>query len=788
MYEKGNYRVLLEAKYYASAHHRLVTDSAGNPVDYIFLKVNKAFEEMTNLAGEKIIGRKVTEVFPGIEKSSFDWIGTYGKVAIKGGNIRFEQYSEPLQRWYDVIAYSEEQGFFTTIFLDITDRKKEEELLRNSEMRFRALVGNMQCGIVVEDDKRNILLTNQVFCDIFAIPVPPEALIGSDCSKAAEEVKHHLADPDLFPSRTTEIIEQRRTVIGEEVQFVDGRAYERDYIPVFAENSIFIGHMWQYRDITERKEAEKALARHSQLQKLLMELMAEFINIPLEKLDEAINVALRELGKFVGADRVYVFAYDFEKGICTNTYEWCAPGIAPQIENLKAVPLDLVPDWVSCHVRGEVIDIPDVPEMPPGAVKDILEPQEILSLLAIPMMAETECVGFVGFDAVKQKRDYSPEERKLLSIFARMLSNVSLRRKAEEIIRHTSFHDSLTGLYNRRYMEQEMDRLDTKRQLPLSIIMADLNGLKLVNDTYGHEKGDELLKKAAHILSKACREEDIVARWGGDEFVILLPQTTTDNARLLGKRITGLCSNTNEEDVPVSMALGVASKTGPEEDLKATLSDAEDDMYREKLTARHSTKSEVFKMLIKILEEKSCETEAHIQGMQNIARLIGNKINLSNTELDRLNTLITLHDIGNINIAEDILTKEEPLTAEEWEAIKKHPETGSRIAGIEKEFAVVADEIQAHHENWDGSGYPYGIKGKEIPLLARITAIADALEVMQSGRPYKKALNKSEIVAELKRCSGIQFDPELIKALLPSADMKHSKDPGDNRENAPDQP
>jgi diguanylate cyclase (GGDEF)-like protein/PAS domain S-box-containing protein len=773
VYEQGNYRVLLETSYYALAHHRLVMDRAGNPVDYIFLKVNRAFEEMTDLAGKKIIGRKVTEVLPGIEKSEFDWIGTYGKVAMTGGSIRFEQYSKPLQRWYEVIAYSEEKGFFTTVFLDITDRKKEEELLRNSEMRFRSLVGNMQCGIVVEDDKRNIILTNQGFCEIFSIPAPPEALIGSDCSKAAEEVKHLLADPELFPSRTTAIIEQRRTVIGEEIHFADGRVYERDYIPVFAENNNFIGHMWQYRDITERKKTEKALTHHSQLQKLLMELMADFINIPLEKLDDAINVALKELGEFVGADRVYVFDYDFKKGICTNTYEWCAPGISPQIENLKAVPLDIIPDWVGCHVRGEAMDIPDVPEMPPGAVKDILEPQEILSLLAIPMMAGTDCVGFVGFDAVKQKRDYSPEERKLLSIFARMLSNVSLRRKAEEIIRHTSFHDSLTGLYNRRYMEQEMKRLDTKRQLPLSIIMADLNGLKLVNDTYGHEKGDELLKKAAHILGKACREEDIVARWGGDEFVILLPQTTTENARLLCKRITGLCSKADVEDVPVSMALGVASKTDPKGDLKATLSDAEDNMYRDKLTARHSTKSETFKMLIKILEEKSCETEAHIQGMQNMARLIGNKINLSNTEFDRLNTLINLHDIGNINIDEEILTKEGPLTAEEWEAIKKHPETGSRIAGLEKEFASVADEILAHHEHWDGAGYPYGIKGKEIPLLARITAIADAFEVMQSGRPYKKALNKSEIIDELKRCSGTQFDPELIKALLPSADIKH---------------
>lgn len=767
-------RVLLETNNnYAFAHYRVVTDNAGNPVDYIFIKVNRAFEEMTDLVGEEIIGRKITEVFPDIGKSDFDWIGTYGKVATTGSCVSFEQYTETLQRWHEVIAYSEDHGFFTTVFVDVTARKQNEKLLRKSEMRFRSLVGNMQSGIVVEDDERNIILTNQVFCEIFSIPVPPEMLIGKNCSKAAEEIKHHLADPDQFPKRTTEIIDQRQIVIGEEIYFADGRVYERDYIPVFAENSNFIGHMWQDQDITDKKQTEIVLAHQSQLQKLLMELMSEFINIPLEKLDDAIDVALRELGVFVGADRVYIFAYDFAKGICTNTYEWCAPGITPQIENLKAVPLDIIPDWVSCHVRGEAMDIPDVPNMPPGAVKDILVPQEILSLLAIPMMAGNDCVGFVGFDAVKQNRDYTPEERKLLSIFARMLSNVSLRRNAEEIIRHTSFHDSLTGLYNRRYLEQEMERLNTKRQLPLSIIMADLNGLKMVNDTYGHEKGDELLKNAAAILGKACREEDIVARWGGDEFVILLPQTTSEDARLLCKRITDLCSDEKVEDIPVSMALGLASKTEHKEDLSLALTEAEDNMYREKLAVRQSTKSDVFKLLLKILEEKSFETKTHIQGMQNIARVISKEIKLSGPEFDRLNKLIMLHDIGIINISEEILTKAGPLTASEWEMIKKHPEIGSRIAGIEKEFACVSDEVLAHHEHWDGSGY-HGLNGKEIPLLARIIAIADAFEVMQSGRPYSKALITKEVIAELKRCSGTQFDPELVEVLLSTVDIKHA--------------
>jgi diguanylate cyclase (GGDEF)-like protein/PAS domain S-box-containing protein len=347
-----------------------------------------------------------------------------------------------------------------------------------------------------------------------------------------------------------------------------------------------------------------------------------------------------------------------------------------------------------------------------------------------------------------------------------IVEDISQRKLAEEKIRHMSFHDQLTDLYNRYYLEEEFKRLDTERQLPLSIIIADVNGLKLINDTYGHLTGDQLLCKAAEIIRKNSRSEDIVARWGGDEFVILLPQTGALEAEIIRKRISAGCEKAYIEDFPVSLALGSATRTDSTKSVSALLKEAEDLMYEQKLIESRSTKSAVLGALLKTLAAKSYETETHTRNMQEIAVKIGRTLGLPDSEINRLILLITLHDIGKINIPEEILTKERPLTEEEWEIIKKHPETGHRIAMATEEFAHVAEDILSHHERYDGLGYPRKLKGDAIPLLARITAVADAFEVMSNGRPYRKAMTREEIIAEFKNCSGSHFDPELVEILL----------------------
>lgn len=347
-----------------------------------------------------------------------------------------------------------------------------------------------------------------------------------------------------------------------------------------------------------------------------------------------------------------------------------------------------------------------------------------------------------------------------------IIEDISQRKIAEDIVRHISFHDQLTDLYNRYYLEEEMNRLDTERQLPLSIIIADVNGLKLINDTYGHLIGDQLLCMAAEIFRDNSRSEDIVARWGGDEFVILLPQTDEVMAEMIRKRISESCEKAYIEDFPISLALGSATRNDLKKTFTELLKEDEDMMYEQKLTESRSTKSAVLGALLKTLAAKSYETETHTRNMQEIAVKIGKTLGLPDSEINRLILLITLHDIGKINIPEEILTREGPLTEKEWEIMKKHPETGHRIAMATEEFAHVAEDILSHHERYDGLGYPRRLKSDTIPLLARITAVADAFEVMSNGRPYKNKMTREEIITEFKACSGKHFDPELVEILL----------------------
>jgi HD-GYP domain-containing protein (c-di-GMP phosphodiesterase class II) len=166
------------------------------------------------------------------------------------------------------------------------------------------------------------------------------------------------------------------------------------------------------------------------------------------------------------------------------------------------------------------------------------------------------------------------------------------------------------------------------------------------------------------------------------------------------------------------------------------------------------------------MQVKSFETEAHSGNMHKFARRLGIRLGLSADELSRLDLVIRLHDIGKINIPAEILGKKGPLTADEWVIMKRHTEIGYRIVQATEEFAHVAQEILSHHEKWDGTGYPQNLKGEEIPYLSRIANVVDSYEVMLNGRPYKKPMSEEEIIAELKRCSGTQFDPNLVEVFL----------------------
>jgi PAS domain S-box/diguanylate cyclase (GGDEF) domain/uncharacterized domain HDIG len=345
------------------------------------------------------------------------------------------------------------------------------------------------------------------------------------------------------------------------------------------------------------------------------------------------------------------------------------------------------------------------------------------------------------------------------------------KKKKQERIEYLSFHDSLTGVYNRRFFEEELKRLDVKRNLPVTLVMADVNGLKLANDAFGHSTGDKLLQKAAEVMKNECRSDDIIARIGGDEFVILLPRTTAEQAATIVKRINDTLSWERTESNVIapfvlSISFGWETKLEESQDMSAVFKKAEDHMYRRKLSESTSMRHETIKVIIQTLYEKSEREQQHSVEVSEICQAFGAAMELSVEHINELRTAGLMHDIGKIVLNDHILDKPGDLTDSEWFELKRHAETGYRILESVKEFSQLAEYVLAHHERWDGKGYPKGLRGKEIPLEARIIAIADSYNAMVSDRPYRKALSKEEAIEEILKNTGTQFDPVITKVFV----------------------
>jgi len=328
------------------------------------------------------------------------------------------------------------------------------------------------------------------------------------------------------------------------------------------------------------------------------------------------------------------------------------------------------------------------------------------------------------------------------------------------------YKDKLTGLYNRDFFEAELSRLDSPRQLPISVIMGDMNGLKLINDAFGHEMGDKALKRVAEMMKKIFRKEDIISRIGGDEFVVLLSCTPEKTALNIIKRIKDQCNLNPVDFIKISISFGVATKTREEENINEILRRAENRMYFSKLNESKDAKSSMIKYLKDKLEEISLETKAHYERLKSLCLMLADEIGLGEKEKEELKLLCEFHDIGKIGVPSHILQKRGALSDDEWEKVRRHSEIGYHIIGASKDTMAIDELILVHHERWDGKGYPGLLRNDEIPLVVRIFAIADAYDAMVNERPYKKRLTHEEALKEIENKAGSQFDPNLAKIFV----------------------
>jgi diguanylate cyclase (GGDEF)-like protein/PAS domain S-box-containing protein len=353
-----------------------------------------------------------------------------------------------------------------------------------------------------------------------------------------------------------------------------------------------------------------------------------------------------------------------------------------------------------------------------------------------------------------------------------IVHDITARKQAEYRLQHIGFHDALTGLKNRSYFEKELLRLESENPTSLGLIICDLDGLKLVNDTLGHHQGDKHLMAIAAILTECFPDSDVLARIGGDEFAIIKVGATIDYIQTAcAKAVHKISEHNLNACIPLGLSFGYSIGNGTLSSIKRLIVEADNSMYREKLQRGSNARSAIVQNAIKLLNERDFISEGHADRLHTLMTKLANAAGPVSFKTADLSLLAKYHDIGKVGIPDHIIFKPTKLSLEETSIMQRHSEIGQRIALSSSELFPIADLILKHHERWDGTGYPLGLSGTQIPLACRIFAIADAYDVMTSRRPYRETLPPAAALEQIKLAAGSQFDPQLVDhfcVLLPT--------------------
>lgn len=753
------YRQLMKELPYGYSYNKIICDESGIPCDYEILEVNASYERLTGLKSSRIIGRRISEVIPDIKESKFDWLHLYGDIAINGGNKEVKQYFEPFKHWFRVYVYSPEKYYFITHFMDIT-----KEMGRLTEMERLVEISE------------ELLQSNDQKIDYQKIA--DEFLVITEAKFAV----FNLFDED-GKSFTTRAIAGDKGILKKATSILGFKIDKRkwDYNSELAEK-IKLSTITRFKNLREIVGSALPAALVPLLEKtfnlgevILIKIMKHDVMLGEFTLiiergsrfdkDTIAEVYTRQLGMLITRKR----AEDslLQEKTLTDAIFYSAPGLIYLYDDGGKL--------VRWNKKHEDFTGYSSEELSKRSLMDWYRGDEKSQIAITEGLTRAVDTGFGDAEAELQKKDgtavpmYFTASTYYLEgkqYFAGVGIDITEQKKKEAEIFHLSYHDQLTGLYNRRFYEEELLRLDHKRNLPLTIVMGDVNGLKLVNDSFGHVMGDQLLKKVAELLTKGCREDDIIARLAGDEFVILLPKTDAFETKQIIKRIRELSLSEKVGSVDISISFGFETKSNEDENIEEIFKNAEDFMYKKKLFEGPRMRGKTINAIINSLYEQNEREEDHSYRVSAICKSMGEALGLTHEENEELKTVGLLHDIGKIGVDEAVINKVGLLTEEENDELKRHSEIGYRMLNTVNGMSDIANYVLHHHERWDGKGYPKGLKGEEIPFVSRIISISDAYDEMSYENSTPSPSQKVAIIEKLQKGAGVEFDPMLVTVFI----------------------
>lgn len=521
---------------------------------------------------------------------------------------------------------------------------------------------------------------------------------------------------------------EQKSLSGEfEERALDGSKFwaRGDFTNLYNVKGEFVGHFGMLIDITDRKKIELELEKKEKLFRLITDNASDII-----------------------------WVYDLSDDICTY--------ISPSVFNLLGfTPVEVIGKAASFLVHPE-----DIKTLYAEIADDVAQFQKTgnkISTKAMTYRFVDHNKKEIWIDSTVSYR-YS-ETGKIEAIG--VSRDISSRKMYEKKILDLSYKDQLTKVYNRRYYEEIESKIISDSSLyPISLVMCDVNGLKLVNDVFGHSKGDQLLIQSASLLKIGLKEGDVVARIGGDEFIMIYLQTTNSEAHRRVERIKEEVEKLQVETSRLSISFGVATADKELTSLEALFKQAEDTMYWEKLNAKTSHKDSIVQFLISSLYDKNKSEKRHSNVVSQLSFHLAKQMGISERECEEIKIAGLLHDIGKIGIQSTLLYKKEELSESEWFQIARHPEIGYQILRSVQNYGRISEWVLMHHERPDGKGYPQQLTDNQIPLAVKIISVADAYDSMTSNNVYKELKTHQEALKELQNNSGTQFDKGVVDAFL----------------------